>query len=40
MLEAEAVKVKSRIAQVRARASVSGRTVAEADLKFMLIDAS
>ena len=40
MLEAEAVKVRSRIAQVRARASVSGRTVAEAELKFMLIDAS
>ena len=38
-LEAEAVKVRSRMAQVRARASVEGRTVAEADLRFMLVDA-
>jgi len=38
-LEAEAVKVRSRMAQVRARASVDGRTVAEADLRFMLVDA-
>ncbi len=38
-LEAEAIKVRSRMAQVRARASVDGRTVAEADLRFMLVDA-
>jgi UDP-3-O-[3-hydroxymyristoyl] N-acetylglucosamine deacetylase/3-hydroxyacyl-[acyl-carrier-protein] dehydratase len=39
VLEAEAVKVRPRMAQVHTRASVEGRTVAEADLRFMLIDA-
>jgi len=39
VLEVEGIKVKSRLAQVRARASVEGRTVAEAELRFMLVDA-
>jgi UDP-3-O-[3-hydroxymyristoyl] N-acetylglucosamine deacetylase/3-hydroxyacyl-[acyl-carrier-protein] dehydratase len=39
VLEVEGIKVKSRLAQVRGRASVEGRTVAEAELRFMLVDA-
>ena len=39
LIEAEAIRVKSRIAHVRARASVGGETVAEAEFKFMLVDA-
>ena len=39
VLEAEAIKMRGRMAQVRAQASVDGRTVAEVELRFMLVDA-
>lgn len=38
ILEVEAIKVKSKTGQVRGRALVDGRVVAEADLMFMLSD--
>lgn len=38
ILEAEAVKVRSRIAQMRCRAYVAEDLVAEAEVKFMLVD--
>ena len=38
VLEVEAVKVKSKTGQVRARALVEGKVVAEADLMFALVD--
>lgn len=38
-LEAETVRVKNRIAQVNTRALVEGQIVAEAKMKFMLVDA-
>lgn len=38
VLEAEAIKIKSRTGQVRAKASVGGKVVAEADLMFALVD--
>ena len=40
LLEAEAIRLKSRIAHIRTRASVGGETVAEAEIKFMLVDAT
>ncbi|HVR75235.1 MAG TPA: UDP-3-O-acyl-N-acetylglucosamine deacetylase [Planctomycetota bacterium] len=39
VLEADMKKMKSRTAEVSARASVEGNTVAEADIRFMLVDA-
>lgn len=38
VLEAEAVKIKSRICQVMAKAYVDGKVVAEAELMFALVD--
>ncbi len=38
LLEAEAVRVKSRTGQVNTRALVDGELVAEAQIKFMLVD--
>ena len=38
-LEAETVRLKNRIAQVDTRALVDGQVVAEAKIKFMLVDA-
>ncbi|MEE9211321.1 MAG: UDP-3-O-acyl-N-acetylglucosamine deacetylase [Phycisphaeraceae bacterium] len=38
VLEAETVKVRSRIAQMRCRAYVAEELVAEAEVKFMLVD--
>ncbi len=38
-LEAETVRLKNRIAQVNTRALVEGQVVAEAQIKFMLVDA-
>jgi UDP-3-O-[3-hydroxymyristoyl] N-acetylglucosamine deacetylase/3-hydroxyacyl-[acyl-carrier-protein] dehydratase len=38
-LEAEAVRIKNRIAEVNCRALVEGQVVAEAKIKFMLVDA-
>lgn len=38
IFEVEAIKVKSKIAQVRGKALVDGKIVAEADLMFMLSD--
>jgi 3-hydroxymyristoyl/3-hydroxydecanoyl-(acyl carrier protein) dehydratase len=38
VLEVEAVKVKSKTGQVRGRALVEGKVVAEADLMFALMD--
>lgn len=40
LIEVEAIRLKSRIAHVRARASVAGETVSEAEIKFMLVDAT
>ncbi len=39
VLEAKAVRVKSRTGHVRCRAFVGDKTAAEADIKFMLVDA-
>jgi 3-hydroxymyristoyl/3-hydroxydecanoyl-(acyl carrier protein) dehydratase len=39
LLEAETVRVKSRIGQVFCRAHVAGELVAEASIRFMLVDA-
>jgi len=39
VLEAEAVRVKSRTGHVRCSARVGGQFVAEADIKFMMVDA-
>ena len=39
VLEAKAVRVKSRTGHVRCRAHVGDRTAAEAEIKFMLVDA-
>jgi UDP-3-O-[3-hydroxymyristoyl] N-acetylglucosamine deacetylase/3-hydroxyacyl-[acyl-carrier-protein] dehydratase len=39
ILEATAIRIRERTGQVRARASVDGQTVAEAEMKFMLVDA-
>lgn len=39
-LEAETVRIKNRIAQVNTRALVDGQVVAEAKIKFMLVDAN
>ncbi|MEK6714872.1 MAG: bifunctional UDP-3-O-[3-hydroxymyristoyl] N-acetylglucosamine deacetylase/3-hydroxyacyl-ACP dehydratase [Candidatus Omnitrophota bacterium] len=38
VLEAEAVKIKSRTGQIRAKAYVDGKVVAEAELMFALVD--
>ena len=38
MMEAESVRVRSRIAHVRCRAYVSEELAAEAEVKFMLVD--
>lgn len=38
VLEVEAIKVKSKIGQVRGQAKVSGKIVAEADLMFALVE--
>lgn len=38
LIEAEAVKVKSRTGQVNTTASVDGKRVAEAEIRFMLVD--
>jgi UDP-3-O-[3-hydroxymyristoyl] N-acetylglucosamine deacetylase/3-hydroxyacyl-[acyl-carrier-protein] dehydratase len=38
VLEAEAVRLKSRTGQVKCRASVNGRTAAEALIKFIIVD--
>lgn len=38
-LEAETVRLKNRIAQVSTRSLVEGQVVAEANIKFMLVDA-
>jgi len=38
-LEAETVRLKNRIAQVNTRALVDGQVAAEAQIKFMLVDA-
>ena len=38
VLEAEAVKVKTRTGQVNTKATVDGKVVAEAQIKFMLVD--
>ncbi len=38
-LEANAVRIKNRIAQISARALVDGHLAAEAQIKFMLVDA-
>ncbi|MDP1852985.1 MAG: bifunctional UDP-3-O-[3-hydroxymyristoyl] N-acetylglucosamine deacetylase/3-hydroxyacyl-ACP dehydratase [Candidatus Omnitrophota bacterium] len=38
VLEAEAIKIKSRTGQVRAKAFVGGKVVAEANLMFALVD--
>jgi 3-hydroxymyristoyl/3-hydroxydecanoyl-(acyl carrier protein) dehydratase len=39
-LEAEVVKAQARRAHVRCRATVGGDPAAEAELRFMLIDAT
>ncbi len=39
ILEAEAVRVRSRSAQVNGRASVNGETSCEAEMKFMMVEA-
>lgn len=39
MLEAEALRFRSRLAMVRARATVSGDVTCEAEMTFMLVDA-
>ena len=39
-LEAETVRLKDRVAQVNTRALVDGQIVAEAKIKFMLVDAA
>ena len=39
ILEAEAVRIRSRSAQVNARATVTGEVTCEAQMKFMLVDA-
>jgi len=38
VIEAEAVKVKTRTGQVNTTASVDGKRVAEAEIRFMLVD--
>jgi UDP-3-O-[3-hydroxymyristoyl] N-acetylglucosamine deacetylase/3-hydroxyacyl-[acyl-carrier-protein] dehydratase len=38
VLEAEAVKVRARTGQVNTKATVEGKVVAEAQIKFMLVD--
>ena len=38
VLEVEALKVKSRTGQVRGRALVEGKVVAEAELMFALVE--
>jgi 3-hydroxyacyl-[acyl-carrier-protein] dehydratase len=38
VLEVEAVKVKSKTGQVRARALVDGKVACEADLMFVLVE--
>jgi beta-hydroxyacyl-ACP dehydratase FabZ len=38
VLEAEAVRVRTRTGQVRCRASVDGKTAAEAMIMFMIVD--
>jgi len=38
LIEAEAVKVKTRTGQVNTTASVDGKRVAEAEIRFMLVD--
>ena len=37
-LEAEAIRVKTRSGQVYTRATVNGELVAEASMKFMMVD--
>jgi 3-hydroxymyristoyl/3-hydroxydecanoyl-(acyl carrier protein) dehydratase len=39
ILEAKLKKMKSRTAQVETKASVAGTVVAEAQIRFMLVDA-
>ena len=39
MLEAESVRVRSRVAHMRCRAYVGEDLAAEAEIKFMLVDA-
>jgi len=39
LIEAQAVRVRSRTAQVDARATVDGQLACEAEMKFMLVDA-
>ena len=39
MLEVEAVRVKSRTGDCRCRALVAGQVAAEAQIRFMLVDA-
>jgi len=39
ILEAELKKLRSRTGQVQARALVEGQVVAEATLRFMIVDA-
>ncbi len=39
LLEAETVRVRSRLAMVKARATVNGEVACEAEMTFMLADA-
>ena len=39
IIEAEAVRIRSRTAMVKAKATVNGEMACEADLRFMLVDA-
>jgi len=39
VLEAQAVRVKARIGQTQCKANVGGEVVAEAMIRFMLVDA-
>jgi len=38
ILEAEAVRVRSRTAQINARATVNGQVCCEAEMRFMLVE--
>jgi len=40
LLESEAVRIKKRTGEVKTKASVDGKVVAEAQIRFMIVDAS
>ena len=40
LLESEAVRIKKRTGEVKTTASVAGKIVAEAQIRFMIVDAS